>query len=86
MTIEELAERAGLTPNYVGTIEIGQRDPSLSTILSLAKGLAVPAGELFGSGKLSPQGLEAAMLFESTTPEVQEAVVKLLRAVQRKRR
>jgi transcriptional regulator with XRE-family HTH domain len=42
LTLEELAERAGLTPNYVGTVETGKRDPSLSTVLALAKGLRVP--------------------------------------------
>ena len=37
MTIEELAERAGLSTNYVGAVERGDRDPSLSTVVALAK-------------------------------------------------
>jgi transcriptional regulator with XRE-family HTH domain len=41
-TLEQLVERAELTPNYVGTVETGKRDPSLSTVLALAKGLHVP--------------------------------------------
>ena len=87
MTIEELAEKAGLTPNYVGTIEIGQRDPSLSTVVSLARGLSVAPAELLGGlGRLSPSALEAARLFEGAPPDVQDAVARLLRAVQRKRR
>jgi transcriptional regulator with XRE-family HTH domain len=49
MTLEELAARAGLTPNYVGTIEMGKRDPSLSTIVELAKGLDISPGEFFPS-------------------------------------
>ena len=34
MTIEQLAEKAELTPNYLGTLEVGRRDPSLSTVLA----------------------------------------------------
>lgn len=87
MTLEQLAERSGLTPNYVGTVEAGLRDPSLSTVLSLARGLSVPPGELIGGlGRLSPQALEVARLFEGAPPDVQDAIGRLLRAVQKKRR
>jgi transcriptional regulator with XRE-family HTH domain len=55
MTLEVLAERAGLTPNYVGTIEAGERDPSLTTIVGLAQGLGISPAELFWPGPgLSP--------------------------------
>src|SRR5215831_15214489 len=87
MTIEQLSERSGLTPNYIGTVEIGDRDPSLSTVLALARGLSVGAAELLGgSDRLSPAALEAARLFEGAPPDVQDAVLRLLRAVQRRRR
>jgi transcriptional regulator with XRE-family HTH domain len=87
MTIEELAERSGLTPNYVGTVEIGDRDPSLSTLVALARGLSVSPGELVGGfDRLSPAALEAARLFEGVGPDVQEAVVRLLRTLQKKKR
>jgi transcriptional regulator with XRE-family HTH domain len=86
LTLEQLAEGSGLTPNYIGTIENGKRDPSLSTILSLAKGLRVHPSELFGGVQdLSPPATEAAMLFDSASPEVQEAVLQLLRSVTRKK-
>jgi transcriptional regulator with XRE-family HTH domain len=86
-TIEQLAERSGLTPNYVGTVEMGQRDPSLSTVTALARGLAVPPAELLGGvGRLSAAALEAARLFDGALPEAQDAVLKLLRAVQRRKR
>ena len=48
MTLEQLAESSKLTPNYIGTIENGYRDPSLSTLQGLADGLNVPLAELFG--------------------------------------
>ena len=49
--------------------------------------MKVPPGELLGGQeKLSPAALEAARLFEAASPDVQEAVVGLLRVVGRKRR
>jgi transcriptional regulator with XRE-family HTH domain len=87
MTIEELAEKSGLTPNYLGTVEIGHRDPSLSTVLALAKGLSIAPAELFGGvGKLSPEAVEAARLFDGAAADAQDAVLRLLRALQRRRR
>ncbi len=87
MTIEQLAERSGLTPNYIGTIEGGQRDPSLSTVLALARGLSVAPGELVGGiARLSPQALEAATLFDGAASDVQDAVLRLLRVLPRRRR
>ena len=87
LTLEQYAERCGLSPNYIGSVENGRRDPSLSTVLALAKGLRTPPAELFGGVKdLGPDGVEAGRLFESAPPDVQEAMLRLLRAVSRKRR
>jgi transcriptional regulator with XRE-family HTH domain len=87
ITLEQLAERSGLTPNYIGTVENGRRDPSLSTINALARGLGVPTGELIGGvGEMSSEALEAARLFDSAAPEVQIALLQLLRSVARRRR
>jgi transcriptional regulator with XRE-family HTH domain len=47
LTVEQLAERCKLTPNLIGSVENGNRAPSLSTILALASGLGVTPGELF---------------------------------------
>ena len=87
MTLEELAERCDLSPNYIGSIEKGARDPSLSTVMALAKGLKVPAAELLGGlHELGPSGLEAGRLLEASRTDVQEAVIQLLRATSRRRR
>jgi transcriptional regulator with XRE-family HTH domain len=87
LTLEQLAERSELTPNYIGSVENGRRDPSLSTVLALAKGLGVAPAELLGNrDDLSPIACEAATLLESLTPELQGAVLELLRVLARKRR
>ena len=86
LTLEQLAERSGLTPNYIGTIENGKRDPSLSTVLAIATGLDLQPGELFGGVPgLTSAGLEAAQLYEKVSPDLQGAVSGLLRAMKKRR-
>lgn len=41
MSIERLAERADLHPNYVGEVERGEKAASLDTLVKLARGLSV---------------------------------------------
>ena len=45
-TQEDLAHAAGLTTTYVGQVERGDKVPSLTVVLKLARGLAVAPGEL----------------------------------------
>jgi transcriptional regulator with XRE-family HTH domain len=82
LTLEGLAERSSLTPNYIGGIEMGRRDPSLSTVLSLAQGLRLSPADLMGGlPGMSPSAIEAGLLFEGTRPDLQDAVLRLLRTV-----
>jgi len=46
MTQGALAQRAGLARQYVNRLESGQPDPSLSTLIKLAKALKVTVAEL----------------------------------------
>lgn len=39
MTQEELAERAEISPSFMGYIERGEKKPSLETIIKISKGL-----------------------------------------------
>ena len=48
---EELAARAGLHRNYVGMIEREERNPTLSTIEGLAKGLKSRPSELIAKSE-----------------------------------
>ena len=41
-----LAERAGISREYIARLETGHHDPSLSTLEKLAKALKVTVGEL----------------------------------------
>lgn len=87
ITLEQLAERSGLSPNYIGTVETGVRDPSLTTVFALAKGLGVAPGELVGGvGELSPAAVEAASLIDSMPADVRHVLVALLRTLTKRRR
>lgn len=80
MTLDELGFRAGLTPNYIGTIENGARDPSVSTLCAIARGLGISAAELFGSRLgLSAAANEGGKLLDAVPPELQALVLALLR-------
>lgn len=46
LTQEALADRTGLTANYVGDCERGERNPSVRALWQLADGLGVPVSEL----------------------------------------
>jgi transcriptional regulator with XRE-family HTH domain len=46
LTQEALAHEAGITSSYAGQVERGQRVPSLTVILKIARALKVDAGEL----------------------------------------
>lgn len=87
MTLEKFAERADLSPNYVGTVENGQRDPSLSTILKIASALGAKPAELLGGvSDLGPVGAEAGRIIEALPEEVQESLLPFLRSLARRRR
>ena len=80
LTIEQLGVRSGLAANYVGTVENGKRDPSLSTIVALARGLEIPARDLLSDETLdlTPAGIRVATLFEQAAGPVQTAISVLL--------
>lgn len=46
LTQEELGFEADLRRTYVSVLELGQQQPSLATILKLARGLKIPASKL----------------------------------------
>jgi transcriptional regulator with XRE-family HTH domain len=78
---ERLGEAADLTPNYIGNIEAGQRDPSLSSMIRLARAFDSPIGELLGMPEMSADSIEGARLLSVLPAEVREPVVNALRAL-----
>jgi transcriptional regulator with XRE-family HTH domain len=80
MTLAELAKRSGLTANYISRVEAGEVDPSISTMKAVIEALGLTPGEFFGSDpEITAPGEEAARLWNSALPEVQEAILEILR-------
>lgn len=50
---EELGEVSGLHRNYVGGIERGERNPSYSSLMRLARSLHVPLSKLIARAEAS---------------------------------
>lgn len=80
LTLAELSERAGLSANYLQTIEAGTRDVSLSSLEAIASALGVTPGELLGDvQRLTPDALQAGRLIDTLEPEAREVALRLLR-------
>lgn len=84
MTLEDLGEKADLTANFIGGIEMATRNPSLLSCLSVARGLGVPLADLLGGFEgLTPSGLEGGRLLDALPPKVRRAALALLRGLAR---
>ncbi len=46
-TQEQLAQHSGLTPNFIGFVERGERNITLKNAVKIAKGLNFPVHKLF---------------------------------------
>jgi transcriptional regulator with XRE-family HTH domain len=88
LTIEQLAERAELSTNYLGAVERGEKNPSLGTVVSIARGLDVAAGALLvtqmpgeGTEELSPRDFQMLASFRSLPDELKNIVIALASAL-----
>lgn len=87
LTLEQLSERSGLTPHFIGSIELGQRDPSISTLKAIAGALGVPVGPLLGEQPpVSPKAIEMGRMFDKVPKTLQKGILMLLHAIQPKGR
>ena len=55
LTQEQLAVTAGLSRTFLTRLELGQHDPSLSTLVRLAKALRISVTELLGESVSASQ-------------------------------
>ncbi len=86
-TLEHLAHKSGLSAHYLSNLENDARDPSLSTIEAVSGALGVDPGDLLGGVKgMNGADVEAARTFQALAPDAQEAVLKLMRLLARRRR
>lgn len=82
MTRERFGELVGLTPNYVGSIELGKRRRGLSLVVALriAEVIGTDISALIGGSMgLSPEGFEAGRLIDAIPHPAKAAILALLR-------
>lgn len=81
LTLEQLAEKANLSPNYVGMVERGLKEPGLATIVKLLNGLNVSADTLLCDLVPSASHVtddEISKRLEGLTPMQKKAALDLL--------
>lgn len=72
---EALAELADLNYKHIGKIELGKSDPGADVLVSLAKALRVPVGELFAT--ITPTSGSGARLSPADAQSVRTALAGL---------
>lgn len=82
---EELAERCGLHPTYIGQLERGEKNATLESIGKVAKGLGVPLGRLIENTEYEDNQknypMQAYKMIISENERDQERLVEILRNV-----
>lgn len=88
-TQEELGERSGFHPSFIGQIERGTKKISLATLGRLSKALRVKMSGLLGEGRdYPPSNLEAkiAGLVRETPQSQQEFIYETIKNLTRLKR
>ena len=82
---EELAERCGLHPTYIGQVERGEKNATIESISKIANGLSLPLSKLFeniGSGVDNDNyPVEAYNLILSLPTNEQENMLKIMQMI-----
>ncbi len=87
LSIEQLAEAAGIGTSFLSYIETLGRKPSLATVGKLAGALGIPVAELFAGTTAKKEEKDYRLVrqmvsvVKDKTPEQQEALLSTLKAV-----
>ena len=61
---EDLAERAGLSANYIGMVERGEKIPSLETFITILNELGVSADQILSDALVTGYKVKESLLAE----------------------
>lgn len=81
LTIEELAFRAKLHPNYLGDIERGDRNPTILNLKKIAEALNRPVADIFGKARVAARSAERRAVYLSA--DMDEALISLLKSLRK---
>jgi transcriptional regulator with XRE-family HTH domain len=73
-TQAKLAEKAGVSPNYIGVLERGLKLPTLDTLVLLAKALDMSPAELLGDVRPRDHWLDDVLAVASAVPEARRGI------------
>lgn len=68
MSQEELAQKAGLSANYIGLIERGVKQPTLDSLARIAAAVQLSVGNLLGEGDEGDDWLDEVRSVARTVP------------------
>jgi transcriptional regulator with XRE-family HTH domain len=84
LTQEKLAEKMGVSPKYLSSIERGKENPTLTTIINLAQSMDVEISDIFTFIEVEDpskrKSLIASLLKEADENQLKKAL-KLLRII-----
>ena len=88
MSQEEIAEKCGLHPTYIGQVERGEKNATLESISRITAGLSVNMSTLFekietdeNCGQTTNYPLIAYDLVQSVSKEYQEKLISIIRNI-----
>lgn len=80
-TLEDLAERADLHPNFLGLLERGRKNPSIDVVSRVAVGLGVELASLVDAGELRGATELRALIRERTASMADADLRRVLRVL-----
>lgn len=81
-TQEQLAEKVGMTPSFIGQIERGTTLPSVETLSNLTRLLAIDANLYFHDNNDQDQERrEFYLIFERLSPKIRKMAKEILRQI-----
>jgi len=83
-TQEQLSEKMGINPKYLSSIERGNENPTLNTLIKLSEALEVDSGEIFSHIQIEDPGERKSMiisLLDQADDEQLKLASKILSAI-----
>lgn len=81
ITIEDLAEKAGLSTNYLGAIERGEKVPSLESLVAIIDALNITADAVFCDSIQNGYRVKSSILsekLENASPARREKIFRVI--------
>ena len=84
LTQEQLSEKMEINPKYLSSIERGNENPTLNTLIKLSESLEVDSGEIFSHIQIEDPGERKFMitsLLDQADDEQLKLIFKVLSAI-----